>query len=81
MQLAGEYWLLPPLIVSACIRARFAARICDWLMVCADAAIGVMNIIRMDDVVIRNERTRFLSNPSILVCNDWHGNGVPRYCY
>ncbi|WP_411873250.1 hypothetical protein [Vulcanococcus limneticus] len=62
MQLAGEYWLPPPLINSACMRAMFAARIWDSLMVCADAETEEDRITQREDTVIRKERIKAVIN-------------------
>jgi len=48
------------LINSACMRAMFAARIWDSLMVCADADTDEARMMQRDDAVIRNERTKVL---------------------
>jgi alkanesulfonate monooxygenase SsuD/methylene tetrahydromethanopterin reductase-like flavin-dependent oxidoreductase (luciferase family) len=60
MQSAGEYLLKPPLTNSACIRARFAARICDSLMVWAETAEA--KISQADEIASRNGRMKPFAN-------------------
>jgi len=64
MQFAVEYFLTPPLISSACIRARFAARICASVIVCANE--GVATISQRVEAVIRILRMVAHVNPVTL---------------